>query len=89
MDVIPVAGIMDAYVACSPEKKAAISNVVMAGGYLTSTVIYKGETPDISVDWKADPATSITLVMSMIHIGNQQFGDVWLKALKNSLSLQA
>ena len=61
-----------------------LDNNVYIQASLTSLTPDDLESPayDVKVNWSADQKASIALIQGLIHIGTQEFGDVWRRTLK-------
>lgn len=81
--------IEDVYIAADDDRRLAASRALLGEAYVLASVSGKSDREgvdyDIRVDWRADQVASTTLLVGLIHIGIQEFGESWQRALKTTL----
>lgn len=82
---IPPDDILEEYGKLSKDKKSAVTNLIDSVAYL---LIGSNDTQgnDVSLDWQANQAMSIHLILGIILTGSKEYGRIWLEALKNKIS---
>ena len=87
---IPPDKVEDIYREADDERKMAASRVLMGGAYVLSSLVEDPSRDDVDfevrVDWRADQVASTTLIAGLVHIGIQEFGESWQRALKTTLT---
>ena len=85
MDVIPIDDIAEEYMGLTEEQKSAVTRLVRSEACISMCASdVKGK--DLSIDWNASQGMAIHLILGMLSVGKQAYGEVWLNELKTKLS---
>lgn len=87
---IPVDDIAEVYTEASPEAKRAVTNILTCSDNFACAT-YAGTAPNgmnmVNVDWSGSSGNMyLFLVFTLVQMGRQQFGEVWLNELAKNLT---
>lgn len=80
---IPIDDIEEAYAKAPVEVRGAITDLLGSGAHLCVTADSDGES--VLCSWKSNPTTSIQFLVSVLLVGQREYGTQWLKELLRQL----